>query len=66
MPINTIFDNTNKGTLRPNKTPIDSSSKPFTPIELPAYDFTIRLPKDVSPDNPISLFSMYYTPKIIE
>jgi nitric oxide reductase large subunit len=33
---------------------------------LPDFDFEITLPDDVSPDDPISLFTMYYTPEIID
>ena len=46
--------------------PVDSSITIFQPIELPFYSWIINLPEDVSPDNPISLFTMYYTLEIID
>lgn len=61
----TVFDTTDKGTLRPNEPPLPASGKAFQPMDLPFFDYKIHLPDDVSPDNPITLFTMYYTPEMI-
>ena len=45
---------------------MDRGSTIFQPIELPFYSQIISLPEDVSLDNPISLFNMYYTLEIID
>jgi hypothetical protein len=66
MPEQTIFDPTNKGTLRPNAKPIRKKGDKFEPMKLPNWDWEIHLPDTVSPDEPISLFTMYYTPELID
>jgi hypothetical protein len=35
-------------------------------MQLPDWDWEITLPENASPDNPITLFTMYYTPEIID
>jgi hypothetical protein len=60
-----INDPTNKGTKQPNTKPLLKAGHKFIPMILPDFDFEITLPNNVSPDNPISLFTIYYTPKII-
>jgi hypothetical protein len=65
MPKDTIFDFTNKGTLWPNEDPLRNQGDTFKPMELPNWGWEINLPDDVSPDDPITLFTMYYTPEII-
>lgn len=66
MPEDTVFDPTNKGTLRPRTKPIRKKGDSFKPMQLPNQGWEINLPEDVSPDDPITLFTMYYTPEIIE
>jgi hypothetical protein len=66
MPEGTVFDSTNKGTLRPNAKPIRKKGDAFKPMKLPNWGWEINLPENVSPDDPITLFTMYYTPEIIE
>ena len=66
MPENTIFDSTDKGTLRPKENPISKAGSTFIPMKLPSWGWEINLPEDVSADDPITLFTMYYTPEIIE
>ena len=61
----TIFDSTNKGTLWPNKDLLYKQESAFKPMQLPLFGQEITLPKDVSLDNPITLFTIYYTPEII-
>ena len=66
MPEATIFDSTDKGTLRPNEDPLRKQGSAFKPMQLPPFGWEITLPEDVSPDDPITLFTMYYTPEIID
>jgi hypothetical protein len=66
MPELTVFDPTDKGTLRPDEEPLESTGEKFLPIKLPHFDWEIHLPENVSPDDPITLFTMYYTPEIID
>jgi hypothetical protein len=66
MPEDTIFDPTNKGTLRPKAKPIRKKGDTFEPMKLPYFLWQINLPENVSPDNPITLFTIYYTPEIID
>jgi hypothetical protein len=66
MPEDTVFDSTNKGTLRPNEDPLRTKGEAFKPMQLPNWGWEIMLPENVSPDDPITLFTLYYTPEIIE
>jgi len=66
MPEDTVFDSTDKGTLRPNEDPICKQGATFKPMQLPNWDWEITLPENTSPDDPITLFTMYYTPEIID
>lgn len=66
MPEDTVFDSTDKGTLRPNAKPLRKKGDAFTPMQLPNWSWEINLPENVSPDDPITLFTMYYTPEIID
>jgi hypothetical protein len=66
MPEETVFDPTDKGTLRPNAKPLRKKGDAFKPMELPAFGWEITLPENVSPEDPITLFTMYYTPEIID
>jgi hypothetical protein len=66
MPELTVFDSTDKGTLRPDKELLESTGDKFVPIKLPDFDWEIHLPENTSPDNPITLFTIYYTPEIMD
>jgi len=66
MSKDTVFDSTDRGTLRPNLKPLHKKGNAFNPIELPHFDPQITLPDYISSDNPIALFTLYYTPEIIE
>jgi hypothetical protein len=66
MPKGVINDPTDRGTKRPNAKPIITAAHEFFLMYLPDFDFEITLPDDVSPDDPISLFTMYYTSEIVE
>ena len=59
-------DPTDQGTKRPNAPPLKKAGSQFKPMDLPDFDFDITLPDDASPEDPISLFTMYYTPEIID
>jgi hypothetical protein len=66
MPEDTVFNFTDKGTLRPNAKLISKQGDTFKPIKLPSWGWEIILPENVSPDNPIMLFTIYYTPEIMD
>lgn len=66
MQEDTVFDSTDKGTLCPNVPPLLAHGDAYFPMKLPDYPPEIRLPDTVNPDNPPSLFTMYYTPEIID
>jgi hypothetical protein len=61
----TVFDSTDKGTLRPNEDPLRKQGSAFKPMQLPQFDWEINLPEHTSPDDPITLFTIYYTPEIL-
>lgn len=62
----TVFDSTDKGTLRPNEPPLIRPGKVFEPMKLPDFSRRICLPNHVSLLDPITLFTLYYTPEIID
>jgi hypothetical protein len=66
MPEDIIDNPTNMGSKRPNTKPLLKAIRQFTPMILPDFDFEITLSDNVSPDDLITLFIMYYTPKIID
>ena len=66
MPEDTVFDSTDKGTLRPNEDLLRKNRDTFKPMNLLAWDWEITLLENISPDDLITLFSMYYTPEIID
>lgn len=66
MPDNVEFDPTDKGTLRPNDKALTKKGDRFIPMKLPDFDHEIKLPNCASPEDPISLFTLYYTPEIID
>ena len=59
-------DPTDRGTQRPNVAPLQEKGTKFIPFECPDFEFEITLPTDTSPDDPITLFTLYYTPEIIQ
>jgi hypothetical protein len=66
MPKDVINDPTDRGTKRLNAKPIITAAYKFFPMYLLDFNFEITLFNDVSPNNPISLFTMYYTLEIVE
>jgi hypothetical protein len=66
MPENTITDTTDPGTRWPKALALKTKSDHFEPIKLPDFEPEIHLPDHMSPDNPIIIFILYYTPEIIE
>jgi hypothetical protein len=66
MPEDTITDTTDPGTCRPKVLALKTKSDYFEPIKLPDFEPEIYFPDHVSPDNPIIIFTLYYTPEIIE
>jgi hypothetical protein len=59
-------DLTDKRTQRPNTKPLQKKSNTFILIECPDFNMKITLLLNTSPDNLISLFTLYYTPEIIK
>jgi hypothetical protein len=53
-------------TLRPNAKPLRKKGDVFQPIKLLDFGWEITLPEDTPPDDPITLFTLYYTPEIID
>jgi hypothetical protein len=66
MPEETIFDLTDKGTLRPNTKRLRKKGDLFQPMKLPDFGWEITLLEDTSPDDPIILFTLYYTLEIMD
>lgn len=62
----TVPDPTDKWTLRSNAPPLPASKDAFKPINLPGFGWDIRLPEHASPEDPITLFTIYFTPEIID
>jgi hypothetical protein len=60
-----INDLTDKGTKRLNTKSLLKAKHKFILIILSDFNFEIILPNNVSLNNLISLFTMYYTPEII-
>jgi hypothetical protein len=56
----------NSVTKRPNLPLFKKSGSYFILIELDDFGYEITLPDYVSPNNPISLFTLYYTPELVE
>jgi hypothetical protein len=66
MPEDTVFDPTDKGTLRPYAKPLRSKGDAFKPMQLLDFGWEVTLLDHTSPDDPITLFTMYYTPEIMD
>jgi hypothetical protein len=66
MPESTVPDPMNQGTQRPNALPLQEKRDKFIPLECPDFKTEITLFIDVSPDNSITLFTLYYTSEIID
>jgi hypothetical protein len=66
MPEDIITDTTNPGTYRPKVLALKTKSDHFEPMKLPDFEPEIHLPDHMSPDDPITIFTLYYTPEIIK
>jgi hypothetical protein len=66
MPEDIVFGPTDKGTLRPNMKLLQKKRNVFKPIKLPDFGWDITLLENMSPDNLIILFTLYYIPEIID
>jgi hypothetical protein len=66
MPEATEPDPTDRGTQRPNVAPLQEKGTEFIPFECPDFEFEITLPANASPEDPITLFTLYYTPEIVQ
>jgi hypothetical protein len=65
MPEDIEFDLTDQGTLRPNTPPLKKKGDYFDPLEIKDFELEITLLEHISPDDPIILFILYYSPEII-
>jgi hypothetical protein len=59
-------DLTDRGTQRPNAPPLQEKGDEFISFECPNFEFEITLLADTSSDDPITLFTLYYTSDIID
>jgi hypothetical protein len=66
MPEGTEPDPTDQGTQRPNALLLRKKEDKFISFKCPDFDFKITFPPDTSLNNLITLFTLYYTPEIIE
>jgi len=66
MSESTEYDSTDQGTLRPNIAPLCTEGAHFIPINVPEVGFKITLPETICADDPIQLWSLYYTPEMID
>jgi hypothetical protein len=66
MPEDTEADPIDPGTRRPNTKLLKTKGDHFELMKLVDCDPAIHLLEYVSPDNPITLFILYYPPEIIE
>jgi hypothetical protein len=55
-----------QGAQRPNAPLLQERGNEFILFNCPDFEFEITLPMNTSLDNPITLFTLYYTPEIIE
>jgi hypothetical protein len=66
MPENTIANTIDPGTYWPKALVLKTKSDYFEPIKLLDFEPEIYLPDHISPDDPITIFILYYIPEIIE
>jgi Transposase IS4 len=66
IPENTITNTTDPGTYWPKALVLKTKSNHFEPIKLPDFEPEIHFPNYMSPDDLIIIFTLYYTPEIIE
>jgi hypothetical protein len=65
MPEATKPDPTDRGTQRSNVTLLQKKGTEFILFKCLDFEFEITLPANVSPEDPITLFTLYYTPEIV-
>jgi hypothetical protein len=66
IPEDIIADTTDPGTCWPKALVLKTKSDHFEPMKLPDFEPEIHFLDHVSPDDPITIFTLYYTPEIIE
>ena len=67
MPAPTVGDTTDPiGTLRPNLPPQPTTGTYFEPLKCPKFDPVINLPASVDRSSPIAIWSLFFTPVILE
>jgi hypothetical protein len=60
-----VADPTDDGTLRPNIAP-EPTRDHFEPLFTPQFPLTKTLPPDVDPDDPFSIWGLFFTPQIMQ
>jgi hypothetical protein len=53
-------------TKQPNSASLRKAGSTFIPMEILGFWYPIHLPESASPDDPKSLFTLYYSPEIID
>jgi Transposase IS4 len=61
-----VPDPTDDGTLRPNIEPDPTTGDHFEPLKYPKFDPAVTLPPDVESDDPFGIWSLSFTPKIMD
>jgi len=61
MPESIEFNSTDRSILRSNTKPLRIKGDAFHLMKLEDFPYEIRLSEDVSPNDPITLFTIYYT-----
>jgi hypothetical protein len=59
-------NSTDSTTKRPNSPPLKKAGSCFILMQLDDFGYDISLPETASTDDPISLFTLYYAPEIID
>ena len=61
-----VADPTDAGTLRPQLKVLPNAGTHFQPMRLDEFEYEVHIPEDCSPEDPISLFILYYNPDIVK
>ena len=66
MPAHVQNDPTDPATKRPDSPLLESVGSEFIRVEIDEFGYVIQLPESSSPDDPISIFDLYYSPEIVD
>ena len=59
-------DPTDPTTKRLDSPPLERAGSEFNRVQINQFGYTIQLPESSSPDDPITIFDLYYSPEIID